>query len=614
MSLPQAFRHVCTDADEFLRALYVYKREGGLAAMAIRRCGNLLVLPVIGSIVVVLIGFFDWHALARCPNLDTCGTLVDYVQPLFHPPSPRQVVALLQAAFLCLWWLGCVVALPAQLRTARRLKHFTHHVLGLRGAALVDASWTDVVERLQQLAESSSTSSSLLFHQRLTRRDNYWTAIHALGLLRSWTVCGVALSDTLVLHHLLDVCVVSRPLSPEFAVHGQFPDIVSMRRHLQLAASAMLVAMPLMLPFLAVYFFFKLAEEFYSRRMYLGPRSFSTSSKWRCREFNEPLHALDQRLGRAAEHASDYLAFFVHPVTHAVASLVVSVSGFVLGVLMFIALVDESILLNVLLADHNLLWFLGVLTAVSTISRSGIPRAGKDVLSDAPSAFAKLAACTHYYPRAWKNREHCLAVRDEVARMYPYKLRIVLGELAGIVLVPVFVLLCMRQYHVLAFREALQNMTRASDVGYVCVYSCFRPSVTEGESFHGAYDDDDEDDHDNEDVAYDVDVEDVMPMLPTGTARQRRLSLSDDGQDKMARSMMHYRLSTGDSSLQARHQVEQLLQQAQAEYLQACRDGLVQPWSRLDRTALHRQVDTNDAWFYWLERAASSTRRVMPSV
>ncbi len=56
-----------------------------------------------------------------------------------------------------------------------------------------------------------------------------------------------------------------------------------------------LCLMPFVLPFLVVYFVFKHAEEFQSKRDYLGPRKWSPLALWRFREFNELPHVLERR-------------------------------------------------------------------------------------------------------------------------------------------------------------------------------------------------------------------------------------------------------------------------------------------------------------------------------
>ena len=104
---------------------------------------------------------------------------------------------------------------------------------------------------------------------------------------------------------------------------------------------------------------------------------------------------------------------------------------------------EQSILLYVHLAERNLLWYGGVLSATFAMARSFVPTADAAAAATAATATNAVAAAaaaghhgmrgrssapeealravaehTHYLPDRWRARAHTFAVRDEFLTLY----------------------------------------------------------------------------------------------------------------------------------------------------------------------------------------------------
>jgi autophagy-related protein 9 len=93
----------------------------------------------------------------------------------------------------------------------------------------------------------------------------------------------------------LQFAVLNWMISDAFTIRQQFLNVESLRRRFVLMGMANIVFMPFLLPFMAIYFAFKHAEEFQAKRDYLGPRKWSPSALWKMREFNELPHVFERR-------------------------------------------------------------------------------------------------------------------------------------------------------------------------------------------------------------------------------------------------------------------------------------------------------------------------------
>lgn len=535
-SLPAGYTTVTDDVDNFIRALYEHKRSGGYHAGVARRIGNVIAVPCVATLALLVIGFVRWTDLTRCPALETCGTLPGFVDSFGPPWTFRKGLALLQLAVLGVWWLYSVAMLPGYIRRARRLQAFYRAVLSIDDLTLATVTWPDIVLRLQYAAQRGAAVPQYGFvtQLRLLRHDNYWVALYADGILTPWRFCGLQLDDTRILHGVLDACLVYVCNYADFARTGSFATARQLRRRLVLVALLALAALPGLLPFVVVFHVFKSVEEFHTQRQYMGPRVFSPRARWLLREFNEPVHLLQRRLWCARAPAGEYLAYFVRPTARAVASTVVTVAGFALGVLLCLALYDENILLNVVLWDHNLLWYVGVLTLTVAGARQHIPCTEKDIATDAPSAFARVVNWTHYDPPHWRRRAHLFEVRDAFAAMYVYAGMQLLRELAALLMMPFFLLIRARGVLLDTLLAHLQSATRWHEhAGYVCVYSLFEPALLQPGSAETC-------------------GSPFVPLLPGNT-------LTTAGACKMTRSMVYYHVVTPHCVAPGKDEVEAMI-------------------------------------------------------
>lgn len=175
---------------------------------------------------------------------------------------------------------------------------------------------------------------------------------------------------------------------------------------------------------------------YFCSKSYLGPRQWSPLALWTFREFNELPHIFNERINQSYEPSNEYIQSFYNPYAAMIARFISYLGGAFIATILLMSFFSEGALLYIHFLDHNLLWYLGIFSAVYAGARSLIPDETKK--KDAPNEImANVQSCTHYFPPHWVNRCHTTLVKDEMSELFPYKVHLFYMELMSVLLTPI---------------------------------------------------------------------------------------------------------------------------------------------------------------------------------
>jgi autophagy-related protein 9 len=424
----------------------------------------------------------DWPGLLACKDEATCFEFGHYVLSLgAHSSLFLRAFVVLYCLVFSAFWLWSVAALGPALRRAWDMHRFFTKVLGVSTRELQTMEWCEVVERMVALQEAGERPIQINGQSfgakdvamRIMRKHNYLVAIVNEEVLPLGTLMldrdRWFLGECLEL--MLELCVLDRLFDAQHLLRRDWGDAGALRRRLQIAGALNLLAMPFSLGFLVIYSFLKHAEEWHSKRSYLGPRWWSPYALWELREYNELPHLFERRTTASVRHADEYLRQFPAPLPTVLAGGVSFVAGAFVGVLMLFTLLDESILLHIKLGGRDLVWYIAVSSAVLAVSRSLVPPMEAQPQFAPQRAFKKVVAFTHHLPDRWRGRTHAFDTRDEFSDYLPYKVVLLLRELACVFTAPYVLGIVLPRHcdQLIAFVRARTRNVKG--VGDVCVYS-----------------------------------------------------------------------------------------------------------------------------------------------
>ncbi|KAH9324285.1 hypothetical protein KI387_004463 [Taxus chinensis] len=484
------------DLDRFFERLYKYYCEHGLRCIVIRWIGNnaSLGFTIVFSGICLLC--VDWHGLI---TLKCGGDAVecDLAKVAFrkHPLKPFTLYTAVVVGYLglfSLYWIFCFLIFFVQLKDTLEIRDFYQKGLNITDQELQRMSWSAVLEKTItfQSIERLCVVKDLSAHDvvlRIMRKDNYLIGMLNKGVLAlpipQW-VPGAGpvvqreaggtenrLILTKTLEWSLKWCILQYMFDRNFLIRKDFINNPgSLRKRLMVVGFLMLVLCPFLVIFMLVYLFLMHAEQFYNHPSTALSRRWSNLAKWLFREFNELEHLFKSRLSGGIEHANDYVKQFPSPVVSLIAKHVSFVAGGLEAILIFIAILEES-LLEGQLFGRNLLWYTAVFGAIIAISKSLITEDFQEF--DHEGTMALVTQHSHHMPKSWRGAENSEYVRREFEALFQYTGVMLFEDMASLFVTP-YILIFLLPKRVDAILQFILDFTvNVEGVGDVCSLSVF---------------------------------------------------------------------------------------------------------------------------------------------
>jgi autophagy-related protein 9 len=187
--------------------------------------------------------------------------------------------------------------------------------------------------------------------------------------------------------------------------------------------------------FQIIYFIIDNIDDFYSNKYVLGPRRYTILTRHKFRNYNELPHYFENRLNKSMKHSIEYIKQFESPVLTVIGKFLSILTGTFICFFVILSVLDESILLYVRFLDRTLLFYMGIVTAISSLSRSFV-RSPEESIYDPNGVMKKVVEFTHYMPQRWEGKCNTYEVRNEFLSMFPYKITIFIYDLISVIHTP----------------------------------------------------------------------------------------------------------------------------------------------------------------------------------
>lgn len=436
--------------DNFFRNVYYYYENHGLPAIILSQVCLTFSLAFTIGLSIFMIAFINWNGIINCSDEETCSA-DDFVKNPFNqsPSSFMFFTVIYFVLFGSLWTYKTFLALKV-IKNAIEMEQFYREILGIKLNELLVMKWHEVIDRIILLHENNSyrvtMKDKLTPHDiasYIMRKDNYLIALinrSLLDLRVPWFLLPF-MSEELFLTESLEVslsfCIFEYMFTDQYDIsHDFINDIEGMKWRFQAVGIMNLLLLPFMLVYLVLQFFLSNAQQFHTSRTYLGPRQWSPLALLKFREFNELPHIFRERMNGSVLPANSYLSNFRNYYIETIAKTCMFITGAFLSMLLLSSFLSGEVLLHGHIGEHNLLWFLGIFTAIYAGANSFMPDESKQP-EDSEMLMQKICSHTHYYPDHWVGKAKTWDVRDEFCELFQYKASLFFMEIMSSILTPI---------------------------------------------------------------------------------------------------------------------------------------------------------------------------------
>ena len=539
-----------SNLDLFLTRVYRYYYHRGIIPMTCQFVVEISSLLFTLWLSRILLKNVDWSSLVKCKDESTCYPhWSDYYYSNENNNNNNNTLS--WTAYLLIQGYTILILLYAMFQIwsfyhalihATTCKTILHDKLGLSQRKLQNGAlpWNDVVQALATSQESGSyrivlnsnnnqndntnnnndndaettsngsnqpqtqqpTSSTpsqalspldpLTVSQRIMRKDNFLIAFFNQNLLD--VSVGGRQYWCSSLEWSIYTCVLNFMFNHKYELRPSFClDSSSLSRRLQVCGVVHLILLPFGILFVSVYFLLRNVYDFKTTRQYMGHQQWSSIAYWTFREFNELPHMLEQRLEPSYIPATKYVGLFgTSEWIAAIGKLLVYLGGAVGGVLLFLGVLNDAILLHVQLWDRNLLWYAGMAGIVYSVGKAllptkeATPSVTRNLFGDMDTSLKNVAQYTHYYPEHWKGRGWDANVYKSFKRFYDTKVKLFLFELAALILAPYILFFKLSKCAPAICEFCLVSKARmAAGTGDICGFSTFDFDTFGDEAWEG---------------------------------------------------------------------------------------------------------------------------------
>ena len=440
--------------DKFYSDLYNYYYNGGFYTIITSDITEIFSLVFGIFFMGFLFVFLDWGKILQCGkqnDIQDCGEITLYIKPRF--PNIFFVFVLFIASFFTIYRF---INFILNYRNLVKTHNYYKHVLKISTYNLQTMKWSNVISKISNNDKLSIYDITNI----ILKKQNFLLALinnYVINIPNCLYTKQLEINLKLIILNNLNVDEFS--LKKKFIFYGIFNLFFSI----------------FIFIYLLLYYFVNNIDEIYSnsKTSPVGSRRYTLLTKRKFKNYNEYPHYFEKRINKSMIYANEYLKQFPSPKTEIIAKFFVLLSGMFIGLFLIFSILDESILLYVRFLDRSLIFYTGVIGAVSSVAR-GFIKGPEDNIYNPEDIMKKIYVYTRYMPSNWIERCYTYDVRNEFLSMFQYKIILFIYDLIGVISTPFILIFILPQESRSIINFINNNKVCVENVGWICTFSQFK--------------------------------------------------------------------------------------------------------------------------------------------
>jgi len=440
--------------DNFYRQIYYYYYYKGFTPMLLIYITDILslIFGILFSIFIFVL--LDWDKLLKCGN-NNCENISEYV--VFNEMNFFEIFLLTTSILYLSYKLYDFIP---KVKNLINIRNYYNDSLKINCKTLHTYSWIDILKKVTKNTYYDEHDIT----NKILRKENYM----------------ISLIDKNIINISSKFYTYQLDKNLELILSNNLNNLTNLKLKKKLIFYGIinLLCSGFILIFQVVYFFISNIDDFYSNRNVFGPRRYTIFAKRKFREYNELPHFFEERINKSMKYSIEYTKQFDSPVIEVISKFIGIITGAFIGFFLILSILDESILLYVRFFDRTMLFYMGIISAISSFSRSYIKNPEESVYNP-NGVMERVVKYTHYMPFEWKNKCHTYEVRDDFLSFFQYKIITFIYDIISVVTTPYILLfvLTKKTDNIISFIKT--HTTYDMNVGYICSFATKNKNIND---------------------------------------------------------------------------------------------------------------------------------------
>ena len=381
-----------------------------------------IVVNIFMTLLTIFLFYLDFGNIVSCVG-ENCVNILSSVELGFNVSSLFLLGNLVSSCLLTLW---LILHLLTVIPSLNRVNNYVHNELCIDKKEFMNMKWDDLVlktniSEIETRIKVCKIDNVIL---RLVKNNVLDLNIYLTRNIK-FRIPITSLTNWLL---KLVIQMVDRRFRED--------NIKRIKRNSILLGLLFLLIMPFSYITVILYFVIKQGEQLHAKKDYLGPRSWTQYAKILFRKDNELPHEFDRRIYLASKPTTNYLNIFVkNHILITVIKTISFISGGLITLLTGIALLNDSVLLNVFFYGRNLLSYLTIFATIFAFSRYFVVNPD-NVMKEPKKELREMCEILDYVEEEWIDREHMHVIYDRINSFYRYRYVNFLREILTFLLLP----------------------------------------------------------------------------------------------------------------------------------------------------------------------------------
>lgn len=353
--------------DAFLTNMYIYFRHGGYYNIIMDDTVNILISIFMMLFIKFVYSCVNFHDMFHNTGDHHINEFI-----LWDKFGSFDAFMFISFFIFMIYTSFRIMKTSQNIKNFRKVKNFYNNTLKIKDSNIRNLKWETIIEKLVAQCHSTSTTNVYTVTSRIMKMDNIFISLFDkkqlpfdyLNGLVEWNIRHCFLNSLQEKPNQITYSTMNNEVNNT----ENYKAIV--KKRILIVGVINLLFLPFILLFVAFYTIIQYGEEFYNSPQLITSRTWTRTSKWRFRFYNELPHIFETRMANASIEMKEYFEQFNNRILQIISRFIVFVFSSIFLLLLFIVFINENNLTNTGMFGFQILFYITICATILAIFRN----------------------------------------------------------------------------------------------------------------------------------------------------------------------------------------------------------------------------------------------------